>query len=88
MRYEGEADLRFSLRTEPDPKKTIKVYKLMRLGEDGKLYPLFIGNTEEIVPGTWYNADSPALKDLKSLPADTYNSTYTATVDGVKIKKK
>ena len=88
LRYEGDSDLRFSLRTEPAPNKTIKVYKLMRLGEDGKLYPLFIGNTEEIVPGTWYNADSPALKDLKSLPADTYNSTYTATVDGVKIKKE
>ena len=88
LRYEGDSDIRFSIRTEPDPKRTIKVYKLMRLGEDGKLYPLFIGNTEEIVPGTWYNADSPALKDLKSLPADTYNSTYTATVDGAKVKKE
>ena len=88
LRYEGDSGIRFSIRTEPDPKRTIKVYKLMRLGEDGKLYPLFIGNTEEIVPGTWYNADSPVLKDLKSLPADTYNSTYTATVDGEKVKKE
>lgn len=41
---EGEGGQRLSLREKPAPKKTQKVYKLMRLGEDGKLYPLFIGS--------------------------------------------
>lgn len=62
-------EVRFSKREEPDPKKTQKVYKLMRLGEDGKLYPLYIDNASAVELGQWYNADSPNLGDLKKLPS-------------------
>ena len=53
----AEADgttLKYSKREKPAPKKTQKVYKLMRLGDDGKLYPLFIDSTAptELVWGT------------------------------------
>ena len=58
---------RFSVRTKPEPKETQPVYKLMRLGADGKLYPLFIGSAEAIELGIWYDADSPNLGDLTKL---------------------
>lgn len=58
---------RFSVRTNPAPVKTQPVYKLMRLGKDGKLYPLFIGSAEAIELGIWYDADSPNLGDLTKL---------------------
>jgi hypothetical protein len=61
----------FSERTEAPPTKTEKAYKLMRL-VDGKLYPLFIGNNEEVRVGTWYNADSPNLSQLKNLAPGTH----------------
>ena len=58
---------RFSVRTNPAPVKTQPVYKLMRLGADGRLYPLFIGSAEAIELGVWYDADSPNLGDLTRL---------------------
>ena len=61
----------YSLREEAPPKNTKKAYKLMRL-VDGKLYPLFIGNNEEVSVGTWYNADSPNLSQLKDLAPGTH----------------
>ena len=68
---EGDSDVRYSIRKEAPPKNTKKAYKLMRL-VDGKLYPLFIGNNEEVTPGTWYNADSPNLSQLKDLAPGTH----------------
>lgn len=62
------------------PKKTIDVYKLMRL-KDGKLYPLFIDQASEVKLNTWYTADSPDLSVLKKMPSGTFlvdyeNQTY------------
>lgn len=85
---EGESGQRLSLRTKPEPKKTQKVYKLMRLGEDGKLYPLFIGSGEAIVLGKWYDADSPKLQDLTSLSSKDYVGTRTAKKDGASVKEE
>ena len=62
----------FRERTAPAPKNRQKVYKLMRLGDDGKLYPLFIDSATPIELGRWWDADSPALKDVENLPSDTY----------------
>ena len=57
-------------RTKNAPAKTKKVYKLMRLGEDGKLYPLYIDrNAMPIELGKWYDANSPEAKDLEGLDA-------------------
>lgn len=85
---EGEEGQRLSLRTKPEPKKTQKVYKLMRLGEDGKLYPLFIGSGEAIELGKWYDADSPKLQDLTSLSSKDYVGTRTAKKDGASVKEE
>jgi site-specific DNA-cytosine methylase len=85
---EGEVGKRLSLRTKPEPKKTQKVYKLMRLGEDGKLYPLFIGSGEAIELGKWYDADSPKLQDLTSLSSKDYVGTRTAKKDGASVKEE
>lgn len=68
---DADADVKYSLRKEAPPTKTQKAYKLMRL-QDGKLYPLFIGNNEEIAVDTWYNADSPNLSQLKDLEPGTH----------------
>lgn len=85
---EGEGGQRLSLRTKPEPKKTQKVYKLMRLGEDGKLYPLFIGSGEAIELGKWYDADSPKLQDLTSLSSKDYVGTRTAKKNGASVKEE
>ncbi len=85
---EGESGQRLSLRAKPEPKKTQKVYKLMRLGEDGKLYPLFIGSGEAIELGKWYDADSPKLQDLTSLSSKDYVGTRTAKKDGASVKEE
>ena len=85
---EGEGGQRLSLRTKPAPKKIQKVYKLMRLGEDGKLYPLFIGSAEAVELGYWYDADSPALKDLKSLSSKDYVGKRTVTIDGEDVQEE
>ena len=77
---EGEGGQRLSLREKPAPKKTQKVYKLMRLGEDGKLYPLFIGSGAEVELGKWYDAESPKLQDLTSLSSNNYVGTRTVTI--------
>ena len=85
---EGEGGQRLSLRTKPEPKKTQKVYKLMRLGEYGKLYPLFIGSGEAIELGKWYDADSPKLQELTSLSSKDYVGIRTAKKDGASVKEE
>ena len=47
----SEANTKFSIRNEAAPTKTKDVYKLMRLGKDGRLYPLFIDSAEGIDVG-------------------------------------
>ena len=64
-----EGDLLFRQREKPAPKKTIKVYKLMRLGADGKLYPLFIDSAAPIEMRQWYDGDAPDFEMLKKLPS-------------------
>ena len=57
----------FSTRTKPAPTKTQMVYKLMRLGADGRLYPLYIDSAEGIELKVWYDADSPNMGDIENL---------------------
>ena len=83
-----ETGSRFRIRKEAAPKETIPVYKLMRLGEDGKLYPLFIDSASPVELKKWYDADSPALKDVEKLPADTYTGTRTVERDGQKVQEE
>lgn len=85
----GEGGQRWSLRTKEAPKTTRKVYKLMRMNpaEEGKLFPLFIGNGEAVELGKWYDADSPKLQDLKALSSKDYVATRTVSKDGKKVKE-
>lgn len=74
------------VRQKEDPKKTIKVYKLMRLGDDGKLYPLFIDSSAGISIGEWYDAESPDLDFLKKIPSGVFlvnpaDGSYTSLED-------
>lgn len=67
---ETEGRIGFSPRTGASPKEVKPVWKLMRLGKDGLLYPLYIDrNTPGLELKKWYNADSPQIKDLKNLEA-------------------
>ncbi len=69
--YLADDVVRYSVRTEAPPKKTVKAYKLMRY-ENEHFYPLFIGNNEQVDIGVWYNADSPDLSSLKVLAPGTH----------------
>lgn len=94
---DGSPQTRFRLREKEAPKKTQKVYKLMRLGEDGKLYPLFIDAAAPTELGKWYDADSPDMSILKSMPSGTFlvdyaKGTYVSLDDyakerGIKVGK-
>lgn len=66
-----DGGIQYSVRRGADPKKTVTVYKLMRL-VDGELYPLFIDSTEPLSIGTWYDADSPSLDFLRKLRSGIY----------------
>ena len=65
------SNVQYSLRQEAPPKKTVEVYKLMRL-QDGEIYPLFIDSTEPLKVGEWYNADSPNMDFLRELPSGVF----------------
>lgn len=60
-----------SLRTKPDPKKTVKAYKLFRLDlkRPGEIFPLFVkmGENAGVPTGTWQDAEegAPAAKTGK-----------------------
>lgn len=88
--YENsDSEVKYSIREEAPPKKTQKVYKLMRLTEDGKLAPLFIDSTDKLDIGKWYNADSPNMDFLKEMPSgiflvDAENGTYQSYDDYLK----
>ena len=70
---ENDDVISFSKRSKPAPKKTEKGYKLMRLEDDGKLYPLFIDSKAEgLELGDWYDADSPKIADLENLPVGLF----------------
>lgn len=73
-------DSLYQKRTKAEPKNTVKVYKLMRImrDENGQvkrdangqplLYALFIDSATPIEMGTWYDAESPEMRVLQTLP--------------------
>lgn len=65
-------EISYSRRIGEEPQNTIMVYKLMRLGEGNKLYPLFIDSASGVELKTWYDADSPNLEWLRDLNAGAY----------------
>lgn len=69
MDEDGQSGEKFSVREKPAPENTIKAYKLMRLEDDGELYPLYIGSSEPVKLQTWYDADAPDFETMKKMPA-------------------
>tara|TARA_X000001382_G_scaffold24608_1_gene15309 strand:- start:1680 stop:9830 length:8151 start_codon:yes stop_codon:yes gene_type:complete len=47
------------------PKKTVKAYKLVRVNEDGKLYPLFANANTPFEEGEWMSAGIGKRKTIK-----------------------
>lgn len=45
------------------PQKTIKAFKLFRVGKDGELYPLFVNAKEPVPIGKWLEATAGELTD-------------------------
>ena len=83
---EGESQqMRYSLRTKPEPKKTIKVYKLFNVDENGNPQALFIDAANSLEVGVWYDADSPTIKDLEGLETEW---SYLLDNDGNVVDKK
>ena len=64
----GAAPERKQKRTKPDPKKTVKAYKMFRVNKSkpGKLFPLFVNANDEVLMNTWLDAEVGELtKDGK-----------------------
>lgn len=57
--YGSSSDRRKQKRTKPDPKKTIKAYKLFRVVESapGQIFPLFVDANTPVEIGSWIDAD-------------------------------
>ena len=55
----GASSDRKQKRTKPDPKKTIKAYKLFRVVESapGQIFPLFVDANTPVEVGSWIDAD-------------------------------
>lgn len=51
--------IQFSLRRKPDPKNTVKAYKLFRVDakKPGQLFPLFVNANDPVQIGQWLDAD-------------------------------
>lgn len=54
----------------PEPKKTVKAYKLFRTkkSQPGKLFPLFIGKTKDVPVGKWMVAENIPTKGFAKRP--------------------
>ncbi|MBI9090129.1 MAG: PLxRFG domain-containing protein [Desulfobacterium sp.] len=58
-------DTHYELRTKPEPKKTIKAYKLFKVKKKhpGKLFPLFVGAKDPVGMGLWHDAEIGPMND-------------------------
>lgn len=61
-------------RQKPAPRKTVKVYKLVRVkeGRPGEWFPLFIDSASPLRLGEWLDADSPDLSMLRGREPGQY----------------
>lgn len=68
----SEPGIQYSLRRKPSPQKTVKAYKLFRVDESGKPHALFIDSANPLSINAWYDADAPAVDNLKNLEVGNY----------------
>jgi hypothetical protein len=84
--YGSSSDKRKQKRTKPDPKKTIKAYKLFRVVESapGQIFPLFVDANTPVEIGSWIDADMAEGYAFKGTNGSWYiPSTEYETVDEV-----
>jgi GNAT superfamily N-acetyltransferase len=81
---QADGEIQYSIRTKPAPKETKKAYKLFRKVGDAA-HALFIGRSMPMKEGTWYDAQSPLIKDLEGLPV---NKTYLIDKKGNAVTKR
>ena len=90
----GSSSDRKQLRTKPDPKTTIKAYKLFRVSEDqpGKIFPLFVDANTPVEVGLWIDADMAEGYSFQGknghfyIPSTSYETVNEST--GKKEKRK
>lgn len=75
--FENEGKTVRASKTKP-PKKTVKAYKLFRLGKDGNLYPLFVRANEVIPEGEWVEAQMGTLTKDGRIKAERGLKTVAA----------
>lgn len=66
----------YQIRTKAAPKKSVKVYKVFTMSDDGKPTALFIGGTEKLPQGVWLDAVAAynfVAKNGKSYVPSTQN---------------
>jgi hypothetical protein len=90
----GDSSDRSRVRTKPDPKKTIKAYKLFRVVESapGQIFPLFVDANTPVEIGSWIDADMAEGYAFKGknghfyIPSTQYETINERT--GKKEKRK
>lgn len=71
--FASDDGISYSVREGADPKTSAQAYKLFNVDENGLPHALFIDAANALELGTWYDADSPLIKDMEDLePGATY----------------
>lgn len=71
--FASDDGISYSVREGDDPKASAQAYKLFNVDEKGLPHALFIDAANALELGTWYDADSPLIKDMEDLePGATY----------------
>lgn len=76
----------------PEPKKTVKAYKLFRTmkSKPGQLFPLFIGNDKPVPVGQWLVAENLPTKGFAARPGwhagSTPNAPHLMKKDGMSMQ--
>lgn len=69
---ETDVDTQCSVRTKPAPERKQYGFKLMVVDDQGLPHAMFVDANKALNYGTWYDADSPLMKDMQKLEPGDY----------------
>lgn len=69
---ETDIDTQYSVRTKPAPEHKQYGFKLMVVDNQGLPHAMFVDANKALKYGTWYDADSPLMKDMLKLEPGDY----------------
>ena len=69
---ETDVDTQCSVRTKPAPEHKQYGFKLMVVDDQGLPHAMFVDANKALNYGTWYDADSPLMKDMQKLEPGDY----------------